>query len=601
MERDEDNPDTTSIHLPPSQTYHDNHQQGEPPAAAPDSPIGPLYDSGEEEDDNDFTFLPENSSVAPEVAGDSNGLYLLDNIQMGVELLQLCSQAQVPLYFYDRILRIFKKFVDRGTKVSTVPSRELLMKHLKSKIPFIEPQSFAITSTEDIVPKFSFLHQIKDLFCTEYFQNVDSCCVNVDEQDLLFKMYDPPPGEGLGEVLGAKWYQETYQNCIGDNPMYVDPVSQVEYHNWLLPVIFYNDKTGVSAMEGSYSLEPLMFTLGVIRHTFREKEDAWRHLGFIPTRSGMKKRKDGIGCAAEQSLAFTHECLSILLKDLVDLQANPPLLTLKLFGTVYQVRLLLEVAFVIGDQLSQDTHCCQKKINGGGAGHVHRSCLTSFLNASSQKKEGCQSVPKSVLDNLCNSIWLWEDKDKREAYYQATQQQFAPAAPPRDVLKQFATVARVRSQVAREILEKVFSLYPVRNAWSSLSFGSNNNGIHRATLDDPMHYNSTGLFSYLAQIAFGGLLPKEAQELEEYLREDFSMRSSVWYDLPQGKFSFHKLHPPHRIRKGRYNLCTLLLPGHSSCSFHLPKSNSSPAMEVHRHHLFHQRFRINTIGSLPHH
>ena len=146
-------------------------------------------------------------------------------------------------------------------------------------------------------------------------------------------------------------------------------------------------------------------------------------------------------------------------------------------------------------------------------------------------------MPKSVLDNLCNSIWLWEDKDKREAYYQATQQQFAPAAPPRDVLKQLATVARVRSQVAREILEKVFSLYPVRNAWSSLSFGSNNNGIHRATLDDPMHYNSTGLFSYLAQIAFGGLLPKEAQELEEYLREDFSMRSSVRYDLPRGKFS----------------------------------------------------------------
>ena len=139
MERDEDNPDTTSIHVPPSQTYHDNHQHGEPPAAAPDSPIGPLYDSGEEEDDNDFTFLPEKASVAPEIADDSNGLYLLDNIQMGVELLQLCSQAQVPLYFYDRILRIFKKFVDRGTKVSTVPSRELLMKHLKSKIPFIEP------------------------------------------------------------------------------------------------------------------------------------------------------------------------------------------------------------------------------------------------------------------------------------------------------------------------------------------------------------------------------------------------------------------------------------------------------------------------------
>jgi hypothetical protein len=30
-----------------------------------------------------------------------------------------------------------------------------------------------------------------------------------------------------------------------------------------------------------------------------------------------------------------------------------------------------------------------------------------------------------------------------------------------------------------------------------------------------MHYNLAGLFSYLAQVAFGGLHPKEAKELLE--------------------------------------------------------------------------------------
>ena len=52
-----------------------------------------------------------------------------------------------------------------------------------------------------------------------------------------------------------------------------------------------------------------------------------------------------------------------------------------------------------------------------------------------------------------------------------------------------------------------------------------------------MHYNSSGLFMYLAEISFLGLLPKEQTELEEYMREDSAKRSSVRYDLPRGKFT----------------------------------------------------------------
>jgi hypothetical protein len=35
-------------------------------------------------------------------------------------------------------------------------------------------------------------------------------------------------------------------------------------------------------------------------------------------------------------------------------------------------------------------------------------------------------------------------------------------------------------------LEKVFSSYPVKNAWSRVSFGSNKDGIHRAAVDDAL-------------------------------------------------------------------------------------------------------------------
>ena len=131
-----------------------------------------------EDDDSTISQLVDSFSPG-EAQDDSEEIHLGDNIQMGVELMQLCSKAQVPLYFYDKLLRLFKKHSDVGTKVSTVPSCDRLTTHLKSKIPFIEPQSFPITSTDDIVPKFSFLDQLKDLFSTQYFENVDSCCVNV--------------------------------------------------------------------------------------------------------------------------------------------------------------------------------------------------------------------------------------------------------------------------------------------------------------------------------------------------------------------------------------------------------------------------------------
>jgi hypothetical protein len=103
--------------------------------------------------------------------------------------------------------------------------------------------------------------------------------------------------------------------------------------------------------------------------------------------------------------------------------------------------------------------------------------------------------------------------------------------------KQIMAVTQLRSQVARDILEKVFSSYPVKNARSRVSFGSNKDGIHCAAVDDPMHYNSSGLFSYLAEIAFGGLKPKEAKMLERYMREDCKERSSIPNLFPRGKYS----------------------------------------------------------------
>jgi hypothetical protein len=62
-----------------------------------------------------------------------------------------------------------------------------------------------------------------------------------------------------------------------------------------------------------------------------------------------------------------------------------------------KVKIILELAFVMGDQKSQDTLCGRRKSNMGGTACVHRQCMCSSMHTSdsSAKRE---QVSKPILD-----------------------------------------------------------------------------------------------------------------------------------------------------------------------------------------------------------
>ena len=491
----------------------DNSRKEEHETEPPSVDDNNVHDNDE---DNASTSLAQNMM--------EDSFHASDNLRLGIDLLNVCTETKVPLETYDKILRLFKKYCPRQPDPkwwNTIPSRAKLMKILQSKVPTVNPSVIQVsTDARDVLTKYPFMSQLLDLFSHPQFQEPESCCVNLDKESRFLK-YRPTEDEGISDLACAKWYSDTYDLRIGNQPLFEDPVSKELYHNWLVPLKFYNDKTGVTAMEGSYTLEPLMFTVCVLRCHVLQSEHAWRHLGFIPSKT-VKSRN------GEESLVFTHQCLSILLEDLTHLQQNPPLLTLHLFGEIHRVRLILEVACVLGDQVSQDTHCCRKQSNAGGAGRVHRSCLASYVKADVPPPEGgCTRLSKKLIENLCETVWSQEDSEQREATLSGLNV---------EERTKMAKLLDLRSKVARDILGSVLTTYPVKNAWSKVSFGSNVNGIYRATLDDPMHYHSSGLFSYLGEIAFKSLLPSEAKLVEQYLREDASARSSNQCNLPKGKF-----------------------------------------------------------------
>ena len=98
-------------------------------------------------------------------------------------------------------------------------------------------------------------------------------------------------------------------------------------------------------MEGKYTLEPLMFSLAIIQRDYRQKDDAWRHIGFIPNYH-LPCKEEEKETLAEKALGLFHEILTVLLEDLAVLQNEPPCLSINLFGEIVNVRLILEVALL---------------------------------------------------------------------------------------------------------------------------------------------------------------------------------------------------------------------------------------------------------------
>ncbi|KAG9297037.1 hypothetical protein G9A89_000426, partial [Geosiphon pyriformis] len=55
-------------------------------------------------------------------------------------------------------------------------------------------------------------------------------------------------------------------------------------------------------------------------------------------------------------------------------------------GTTKHLKAHLPLMIILGNQLSQDTLCCRRKANAGGAGRVHRSWMCSYLSTDDHER-----------------------------------------------------------------------------------------------------------------------------------------------------------------------------------------------------------------------
>jgi hypothetical protein len=442
--------------LSPSGHDHDNG-----------TPLGPIYSPIE-----DMASQSEITITGPTTSTPVNTPKFTTAEICSYELMTLLDNAGCPLKTYEQVVALLKKQEKRGFLYSKAHSREKLLNLLRQKFHCPSIQSSIVNNCE--VFSFPFVDMLQDL---------------VDTAGSSLHMISPTRDNEIlssDELWNTPWMQQTFHQPLYAN---FNPCTDV-----MLPLILYLDKTGTDALQ-RYSLEPILFTVASLTRETRENRQFWRHLGFIPSSKNIEDSKE--------SLQFYHHCLSFILTGLKHAQQHKPTIRVKqIDGSFSNFRAHLPLMIIMGDQLSQDTLCCRRKANSGGACRVHRSCMCSYLTTDDHTQK-CQSVPKDLIDNIIaisnRTVVDMESIIDEENL-------IADKTSAKSLNSRTMKFFRKQRQLFNTLLSKPFTTHPVVSAFHDVDFGAWSSGVYEATFDDFMHSFEEGMMENIGTTIFDGLV-----------------------------------------------------------------------------------------------
>ena len=359
--------------------------------------------------------------------------------------------------------------------------------------------------------------------------NAKDCIVSLltdprfQDEDYLFFNNDPlsnPPENLLhvGDLNTGNAYLKTYERRI------------TKHNQVLLAVPFYID----GANTGQFTDLPitaLKLSLGIHNRKARDRPEAWRCLGFLPTvrpdrargkrlfwesghmDSGDTGLLDGEGCWANEEADNSdedddnsdpavkaqdfHTMLSTILKSFVELQRTGFVWDLAYRGKVYKnVEFVIFVPFVKCDTEEADILCGKYTCRTGNVKHVCRYCHCPVTEAD----------------------------DPRANYKLKTQ----------------GEIERLVSRGDLDALKQI-SQQRIQNAWYDVAFHeANKSGIHGACPSEKLHAILLGIFKYLREIFFANMgksshLAEEVNSLATMYGKLLSRQSER--DLPNTNFA----------------------------------------------------------------
>jgi hypothetical protein len=255
------------------------------------------------------------------------------------------------------------------------------------------------------VLRFDVRRQIKDLLASDIFHDMKNLVVDPSDP---FGTYKPPDGR-IGELYSGDWYQRTYKDLI------TDPSKEM-----LIGVKLYCDKTGTDSMMMRHGLEPVMFTLTIIKQSVQQKNfNAWEHIGFIPDLDQRSKAEKKYASNNEERKGRPtrnyHHCLDAVVGELIKIQEEGDMDVFVRIGPyVKKVKAKLPVAIIVGDAKSGDLWTC--RVLHHKQNRMSRACYTPVEKCSDHTVV-CRWVKQSEQEKLlrgCMESGQEKDETLRE-------------------------------------------------------------------------------------------------------------------------------------------------------------------------------------------
>ena len=177
--------------------------------------------------------------------------------EVEIRLLKLCTEMEAPLYAFEEIMKWARHAFDAG--YDFLPKQSTYRDQVKKLESWMgmesqRPNEIAVSLPSDKdrddsvnVTVFDFKTQLCSLLADPVLNRDENLVINMEDR---FARYIPPNGR-LGECLSGSWYKHAWDEMEKDGIC-----------NFMIPIIFYIDKTQIS-MSGKLSIHPVQMSLGI--------------------------------------------------------------------------------------------------------------------------------------------------------------------------------------------------------------------------------------------------------------------------------------------------------------------------------------------------
>ena len=418
--------------------------------------------------DDDHFFIHELTEEQREEMDAPDIAYKQEDIVM-VQLLNLLTTLGCPLNAFDRIMEWAQEAVQRNYKFPVnAPKRETYMErlikrfHMGDHLPEVVSVDLVTTDVPKVdVVRYDFRRQLMSLLMDPELMKLDN--LDVNPNDPFGNAFIP--NRKIDDVHSGSWYRDTYKKEITDKGL---------TNTILIPIILYMDKTKIDRFQ-HFGLEPCSMTTTLLKRKIRNKPQAWRHLGFLydfqrsEAEGKIMYRKN-----KAYNMQNVHRQLHKILESFIETQKDERFqMDIRIGDTVRRMRVIVPLAFVIGDCQGQDKLCGAFAAKTNTV-RISRACDCTYVSSDDPTVQ-CQMRIQNDMQGLI------EEDDEDELKY--------------------------------------WSMREHDNVFFQMNLGANPEGIYGATPIDCTHAHRHGLVKYILEVFFKHLNPKEKSDLDRMTRK----------------------------------------------------------------------------------